>query len=44
MSRKESAASTLDEILKYHLSKVENYRGEKQNELEVRFGTKGKTV
>lgn len=42
MSRKESAASTLDEILKYHLSKVENYQGSKQNELEVRFGTKGK--
>ena len=42
MSRKESAASTLDEILNYHLSKVENYQGEKQNELEVRFGTKGK--
>ena len=42
MSRKESAASTLDEILKYHLSKSENLRGDKSNELEVRFGTKSK--
>ena len=42
MSRKESAASTLDDILKYHLSKAENYHGDKQNELEVRFGTKSK--
>lgn len=42
MSRKESAASTLDEVLKYHLSNSENLRGDNSNELEVRFGTKGK--
>ena len=42
MSRKESAASTLDEVLKYHLSKEDNLSYDKGNELEVRFGTKGK--
>ena len=42
MSRQESAASTMDEIINFHMSKQEHISGEKINELEIRFGTKGK--
>lgn len=44
MSRQQSAASTLEEIVEYHISDTKHLYGEKTNELEVRFGTKGARI